>query len=269
MAKQKKRTKERHQPSESTSQSVLSRYWNESARPLVSLAFVTPMIVAYEGGLVALGPQAMRNGADVWLRQLLERLGFSQYFLLPALTCGLLLGWHHLNKERWSIRWTTLYGMLVESMLFGGVLLAAAQTQQTMLTAIDSSAVTTLSLQSTKAFCQLVAYLGAGIYEELLFRVMLLPGIAALLRLLGTPNLTSWVVAMLFSSLAFAAAHYQLDVMIGNYHLVTSTGDAFEWTSFLFRFGAGIFFSTLLLTRGFGIAAGAHAFYDILVSIPA
>ncbi|MCB9874693.1 MAG: CPBP family intramembrane metalloprotease [Planctomycetaceae bacterium] len=265
MAKPKKKQR----TSDSTSASLLARYWNESVRPLVSLAFVAPMIVAYEGGLIALGPQAMRNGADVWLRQLLEWLGFSQYFLLPALTCGLLLGWHHLNQERWSIRWTTLYGMLFESMAFGGILLVLAQTQQGVFGAITSDATLALSAQNTKAFGQFVAYFGAGIYEELMFRVMLFPALAALLRLVGTPRRTSWVVAIFFSSLAFAAAHYQLDLMIGNFHLVTSYGDSFEWSSFLFRFGAGVFFSTLLLARGFGIAAGAHAFYDILVSIPA
>ena len=265
MVKQKKKPAKQ----ETASKSLFARYWNESARPLVSLAFVAPMIVAYEGGLFALGPRAMRNGADVWLRQLLEWLGFSQYFLLPALTCGLLLGWHHLNKERWAIRWTCLYGMLFESMAFGCLLLVAAQAQQGFLAAIDSQAAPPLAIQGTKAFGRLVAYLGAGIYEELLFRAMLFPAIAAMLRLVGTPGRTSWIVAIFVSSLAFSAAHYQLDLMIGNFHLVTSYGDSFEWTSFLFRLGAGLFFSTLLLARGFGITAGAHAFYDILVSIPA
>lgn len=268
MAKPKKSTRQQR-TSPATSQSLVSRYWNESARPLVSLAFVAPMIVAYEAGLVALGPQAMRNGADVWLRQLLEWLGFTQYFLLPALACALLLGWHHLNQERWSIRWTFLYGMLFESMAFGALLLVAAQAQQGIFATISTDAPPPLAVQGTKAIGRLVAFLGAGIYEELLFRVMLFPAAAAVLRLVGTPRRMSWVVAMFLSSLAFAAAHYQLDLMIGNFHLVTSYGDSFDWTSFVFRFGAGIYFSTLLLTRGFGIAAGAHALYDILVSLPA
>lgn len=268
MAKQQKKQARQRTPGAASKPPGVS-YWDESARPLASLAFVAPMIVAYEGGLIALGPQAMRNGADVWLRQLLEWLGFSQYFLLPALTCALLLGWHHLNQERWSIRWTCLYGMLFESMAFGGLLLVAARAQHEIFAAIDPHSAPPLAVQSTQAFGQLVAYLGAGIYEELLFRAMLFPALAAMLRLAGTPRRTSWVAAIVVSSLAFSAAHYQLDLMIGGFHLVTSFGDSFEWASFLFRFGAGIFFSTLLLARGFGIAAGAHAFYDILVSIPA
>ncbi len=264
-------TKKKKKPakaSDRATKSIGARYWNESARPLVSLAFVAPMIVAYEGGLVLLGPKAMRNGADVWLRQLLEWLGFTQYFLLPVLTCGLLLGWHHLNSERWSVPWKYLYVMLVESILLGGLLLLIAQSQYGILAAIESPAATTLALQSGKAFGQLVAFFGAGIYEELLFRVMLLPACAAALRFVGTPRRTSWVVAIFLSSLAFAAAHYQLGLVIGNFHLVTSYGDPFEWKSFLFRFTAGVFFATLMLARGFGVACGTHAFYDILVSLP-
>ena len=61
---------------------------------------------------------------------------------------------------------------------------------------------------------------------------------------------------MLTSSLLFAAAHY-----VGPY------GDPLQWRSFLFRTLAGIFFAVVFLYRGFGIAAGSHAAYDILVGV--
>ena len=38
-----------------------------------------------------------------------------------------------------------------------------------------------------------------------------------------------------------------------------------EWFSASFRCLAGIFFATLFVYRGFGIAAGTHALYDVLV----
>ena len=50
----------------------------------------------------------MRNGADAWLRQTLELLGFNAYFLLPALTVGILLGWHHVLRQPWHVRRTVL-----------------------------------------------------------------------------------------------------------------------------------------------------------------
>ena len=55
-------------------------YWSDSRQPLASLIFVTPLLLTYEAGLIILGPNAVRNGPEVWLRWLLDRLGFGQYF---------------------------------------------------------------------------------------------------------------------------------------------------------------------------------------------
>jgi len=244
---------------------ALAGYWDESSRPLVSLAFVVPMLAAYEGGLLLLGPRAMRNGADIWLRQLLEWVGFGQYFLLPILTCSILLAWHHLNRDRWRVGWGVLYGMFVESILLGLLLLVFAYLQGAFLASLPIEP-TRCAVATTGAWGCWVAFFGAGIYEELLFRLMLLPAVAAVLQLSGLKRNASWTTAVVVTSLLFAAAHYRIDVTLGPIHLVTTFGDSLEWMSFVFRFLAGTFFSLLFLYRGFGIAAGTHALYDILVS---
>ena len=79
-------------------------YLEQSRRPLVSLAFIVPLLATYEGGVIYLGPAALRNGADIWLRHLLGLVGFGQYFLLPALTVGLLLAWHHMTHAAVATR---------------------------------------------------------------------------------------------------------------------------------------------------------------------
>jgi membrane protease YdiL (CAAX protease family) len=235
-------------------------YWRESARPFVSLVFMAPMLAAYEAGLVLLGPEAMRNGADVWLRKLLEWLGFGQYLLLPVLTCGILLVWHYLQRDRWCFAGSVLYGMLLESMVLAFVLVLLARLQGALLLTVPAS-----PLCSMGACTQIVSFLGAGIYEELLFRLMLLSGLIALLRFGQIPPRGGLFLAVVTTSLLFAAAHYRIDLLVGSYHLVTEGGDSFVWTSFLFRFLAGSFFSAVFLCRGFGIAVGTHAMYDILV----
>ena len=101
------------------SRSWASAYWEQSRRPLAALAFVVPLLVLYEGGVVLLGPQAVRNGADVWLRQVFDLLGFGQYFLLPAMTVGLLLAWHHLTHDRWQVSVGVLYVMFAECAVLG------------------------------------------------------------------------------------------------------------------------------------------------------
>ena len=104
-------------------------YWQQSRRPLTCLAFVAPLLVLYEGGVLWLGPQAMRNGADVWLRQLLDLLGFGQYFLLPLLTVAILLGWHHTTAQKWQVVPGVLYAMFAECLLLGLALVVIARLQ--------------------------------------------------------------------------------------------------------------------------------------------
>ena len=78
----------------------LGAYWQQSRRPLASMAFVLPLLALYEVGVLVLGPSAVRNGADVWLRELLDLVGLSSYFLLPVLTLAVLLAWHHTTHQR-------------------------------------------------------------------------------------------------------------------------------------------------------------------------
>ena len=99
-----------------------------------------------------------------------------------------------------------------------------------------------------------MGFLGAGIYEELLFRLILLSLVAWGLLRVGIKPWASTIVAALLTSLLFTAAHY-----------VGANGDNFQWFSFVFRFLAGLFFAIVFVYRGFGIAAGSHAAYDLLV----
>lgn len=237
-------------------------YWQAATRPLASLLFVAPLLVFYEAGVLWLGPQAMRNAADVWLRALLDRLGFGYYFLLPVLTCALLLAWHHATRQPWQVRASVLYGMLLESLLFGFVLLLIAGWQQSLLGALLPASAAE-SPPADGVWGLMVGYVGAGIYEELLFRLMLLPGLWGLYRLIGMTSAVGAVAAVVTSSLLFAAAHYQFDVALGSIRLATQYGEPFAWFSFSFRAAAGAVFSLLFLYRGFGIAAGAHAMYDL------
>ena len=104
---------------------------------------------------------------------------------------------------------------------------------------------------------QLVLSLGAGLYEELLFRVLL---VGALLFagevLLGWSRRVSATLAVLLSALIFSAFHY-----------VGPLGDALTVSSFTFRAIAGVWFSALYVTRGFGITAWAHALYDVAITV--
>ena len=104
-------------------------YWAVSRTPLTSLAFTLPLVLAYEGGVLLLGRGSPRNGADVWLRQALDGLGFGQYFLLPVLTVVGLLAWHHVQHDRWKFSPAVLAGMCVECVILALLLVGLARLQ--------------------------------------------------------------------------------------------------------------------------------------------
>ena len=100
----------------------------------------------------------------------------------------------------------------------------------------------------------LIGYLGAGVYEETLFRLILVPIFFGALRLLQTPQVLASTLAVTGSALLFALAHH-----------AGTPGEAFTWFAFIFRWMAGVFFAWVFVLRGFGIAVGTHTMYDILV----
>jgi hypothetical protein len=239
-------------------------YWQVSKSPLTSLVFTLPLVMAYEGGVLLLGRGSPRNGADVWLRHLLDMLGFGQYFLLPLLMVVGLLAWQHLAGDRWRFSPAVLPGMAAECLLWAVVLIGIARLQQSLWPlAVGGLQVDGLRFDALQfgvpdrgAFARLVGYCGAGLYEEVLFRLLLLPIAVWTLGRLGCGPVASGVWALVLSSALFSAAHY-----------VGPLGDTFSIYSFVFRAVAGMFFAFLFLTRGFGIAAGTHFLYDLLVGM--
>lgn len=234
-------------------------YWELARRPLTSLVFVIPIMLAYELGALTLGPDALRNAADVWLRQFLRWVGFGHYFLLPLLVCGILLGWHHVRHDPWKIQPRVLGIMCLEVLVWSLALLAIAQVMGRWLAFAGG-------MQERSLWSKFVGYLGAGFYEELLFRLLLLSGIALVSNRAGLNRRGSLLTAIGISSVLFAAVHYRVDLPFG---LVIGTeyGDRFTIYSSLFRIAAGVFFGCLFVYRGFGIVVGAHALYDVLLLV--
>ncbi len=227
-------------------------YWVQSRRPLASLVFIAPLLVVYEAGVLVLGAEQVRNGADVWLRQLLDLLGFGQYFLLPTLTVSALVAWHYLTREPWQLSRGLIPAMAAECVALAVCLRLILYAQGMLFAQLT----VTVPLSVTSTMARAVGFLGAGIYEELLFRLLLLLPMAWGLRALGVKPKVSFVAAVVITSLLFSAAHH-----------VGPGGYPFVWFDFFFRFLASVFFSVLFVYRGFGIAAGAHAGYDLLVGV--
>ncbi len=260
-------------PSSDTAQ---GDYWDEARRPLAALLFLLPLLALYECGLLFLGgdqPAALRNGADSWMRAWLVYAGVQHPWLLPAVVIALLGGWHLLARHPWRCSMDTLVGMFAESLLFA---LGLVVFGQLLNLAFMKMAAVPMDLSgdpaSRAAAVRAVSFVGAGIYEEVMFRLALLPLCVAALRPLmsGKPALTC---AVLLSSVVFATAHYVEPS--GPELWLTQVPETVErvfqtqalWFSFTFRAVAGVVFAVLFLRRGFGVTVGCHALYDVLVGV--
>ncbi|MGH7538792.1 MAG: CPBP family intramembrane glutamic endopeptidase [Gemmatimonadales bacterium] len=219
-----------------------------------------PLFVVYHV-LLTLEPQSpggsLRNGADVILQALFARVAGARGPLL-LLVClvgvGVWLVVRDLRAHPRDLRAGVLGVMLAESavlaLLFGAAV-ATVTSQLVRPTALIGTAQLTELSSSTR----LTLSLGAGLYEELLFRVLLVGSLAwGARRLLGWRPVVAGVWAALLGAVVFSAFHY-----IGPY------GDPFRVYSFVFRAIAGLAFSALFLLRGFGITAWTHALYDVFL----
>jgi len=233
-------------------------YLSATRHPWASFLFLLPLLIAYEVGVFALGgsqPDTLRNGADVWLRDRLADYGIAFAWAAPillALMLFLLSWWNWSDRPREPI--AAVFGMTVESALFAAALWAFSRNFHTLLA---QTGIPFNSVQFHRvAEGQVVNFIGAGIYEEVLFRLGLFSLLFYILRVMLLPKFVAVILAALASAIFFSAAHH-----------LGSAGEPMETTRFLFRTAAGLLFTAIYLTRGLGIAAGAHAGYNILVGV--
>ena len=237
----------------------MSDYLRRSRSAWYSFLFVLPLLALYHAGVVVtnLGQRGVVvNGADALLQAALHAIGAggwftSAWFLAAIAGISIYRADPAAREER--VRPRTFALMLAESalyaILFGGVVMGIVRALMPWVNAglqIGPSLGVGRSLSIS---------LGAGLYEELVFRVIGMGGLCWLLRrgfhVRDTPAL---LVAAVVSSLIFSLFHY-----------LGALGDTFQLASFVFRFVAGMVLAAIYRWRGFGIAAGTHALYDVFV----
>ena len=242
-----------------TSRSTARRwtYFKVSRAHRYSILFALPLLLGYEALAAALarpGKPELRNGADAMLRAVFTAVAGrrgSLIFIALIVLIGVALVLRDMKKHRDPLRPSVFAGMLGESILLASVFgIVVGVTTAKLLGSLH--ALSLGPIDQTSWPTRLMLSLGAGLYEELFFRVLLVTGIAAGARIvLGLSSRASGFIAAISGALIFSAFHY-----IGPY------GDKLELQSFVFRALSGLAFSGLYLLRGFGITAWTHALYD-------
>lgn len=241
------------------------------------LLFLAPLVVLYAIG-------SMRYGTDsatgkVFSISAYERLvdffsifGVTGLYLPGAALVLILLIWHILARDKWEMHFGVPVVMWIECAVLALPLLVMDQTLTRLNFGNDGSSHGLMRFAGLGSFfswaamasplssfawqTRLVLGVGAGLYEELLFRMM---GIAffhfVFVDILRMKDRRGLILAVIISAAGFMV-----------YHDLTPGGaTAVDFHLAIFYFLSGVYFGALFVLRGFGIAVGVHAIYDILV----
>jgi len=228
-------------------------YFSTSRSYFYSFLFTIPLFFVYEISILFLSKDdiiVVRNGADFLMRNILESFDiYGLYALGFVFFSGFALSFIFFIKadKKKELKSNFLFFMFIESVLWSFILYLMLSKFMLVL----------MNPMGKMILQQVTLAIGAGIYEEFLFRVLLIAGLTRLLGFIFLwKQLSRKIVALIISGGIFSAFHF-----MGEY------GDFFSMELFLLRFFAGIILGVLYLFRGFGITAYTHSIYDLIVLI--
>lgn len=220
-----------------------------------------PLFVLYEVGVLlanaGAGPGQIRVGADVWLKTILATVGATGWAALGGVVflIGAAVFWA--ERERRPPIVPRYFGYVVAESLAYAVVLAAlvGGAVGALFGAWAWPALALAQMAELGLGLQLALSIGAGLYEELVFRVLLVGGLFWVLhRVLRAERRAAYAVAAVVGAVVFSAVHH-----------LGPLGDPFTLSVFTFRFLFGLALNGVFLLRGFALAAWTHALYDVLV----
>ena len=248
---------------------AVAGYHQATRTALYGFIMALPLVLMYEV-LIRWANRGLGGGvrisSEVWMKNVPMQTPVGQWFQAKLLALGItaeigmiavvvLIGlaiylWE--RKKQLPLKVTYGLGVIGESAVYA---LAVAYLVSLMTYAVvqPQMSLMVLGIQEVGLFHNLVMSLGAGIYEELLFRVILTGGLYWVLKQL-MPRVGAYLVAAVVGALLFSWIHY------------TGTfADEITLASFTFRALFGLVLNALYLLRGFGVAAWTHALYDVYV----
>ncbi len=229
-------------------------YLKATKEPQVIVILLLPLFLIYSVGILA--TDGVRNGVDL-ISDFLRFKVFGGHSLAYGLTMllalavmvALLIRW----REKRLFNPQIYLGIIIEGVIYG-----------TLLGTIVSRFLNILGVSGLAAggascgpFCNFILSIGAGFWEEIVFRLLLIGLPAFLLAKLYPERQKRITIILIFvSSFIFSLVHY-----------LGPLGDAFTIYSFLFRFFCGVLFAFIYYCRGLAVAVYTHAAYDVMVLV--
>jgi len=228
-------------------------YWAQSRSLALSFVLIAPLLLAYEIALLFY-PPAKPTGAGRFMKQVFVAVFHSDAGLaLNVVILLLLLFAVFLLARRGRLRLGLIVPMVLESAGWAAVLVGMAIVICYRLPNVQLAAGA-----APTVFSDVVGSIGAGVYEEILFRLLLTTALFGVgLKLFKQRTGYAAAFAAILSAAAFALCH------------IWAWTDPFQdpkiWVYLLFYFSSGVFFSLLYTYRGLGVAVYTHVLYDIVV----
>jgi membrane protease YdiL (CAAX protease family) len=225
---------------------------------LTSLMLVFPLFLVYQVGVLAI-PEVY-NGADLITSELLHLLhGQIAWYILINVALGLvfLIALTLLRKKN-EFHPRMFVPVLAESALYAITMGALIVFVMTRVLHIDPglriAAAAATGPKDVGFFGRIILSFGAGVHEELVFRLLMIPGLILFAeKLLAFRRWMAIGFAFLGSALLFSAAHH----VVG--------GEPWRIGVFVYRVLCGLTFASLFQWRGFAVAVYTHALYDVFV----
>lgn len=261
-------------------------YLDRTARPVYAVVYLLPFILFYELGTVLINPETLhaslmesqiRVMAFIWMQEFMRLLQFGPrlaWIATPLVVIIILLALQATSKTPWKVHWKDFLPMTVEAVLLAVPLIVLSLVfnrigqQGPSLLAGQGKNVLLMTAGGTpfwhsQLFVDIVTGIGAGIYEELIFRLVLICVLMFLFQDICKLRRGYAIGLSILISAALFSAHHHFFFINGQFRI----GEAFSLGRFSFRLIAGIYFSVIFALRGFGITAGTHAFYDIIAAL--
>lgn len=240
-------------------------YLESTSRPLYALLFLLPLILIYELGTLLVNTDQIahtqsRVAAFTWLLAIADwiRLGPAVAWAFPGfVVIVFLLCWHLAARHPWKLDLSRLGWMALECLVLTAPLFVFGALVNSSTNPMAAGAP-----ESTGYLANLVTSIGAGIYEELVFRLIVIGLVVMLVEdVFGVKGPLAPLAAVTISALLFAGHHY---VGIEAGRICRLAGEPLTLGGFTFRTMAGVYFAILFRFRGFGITAGTHAVYNMI-----
>lgn len=220
-------------------------------RPLNQLLLIGPLLILFHAGSAWLGHSLL---VPDYLQVVLLWFGGRADFLPALLIVAVLLGQHVVRRDPLKPSGLAVMGMLLESALWTVPLVALG-----WLTSRIAAQAATAPAKSP-LLRGLVESIGAGVYEEFLFRLVFISLVGLIgVDLLNLKRRGVMIGAMIASGLVFAAVHFPLSAWASPAEL--------PWGQVVFLAVVGMWWAVLFAWRGLGVAVASHIWWDVLVTL--